>query len=125
RPPHVAPHCLGSVVASPHVERKAVGDLPDEVWMQQRRERFAVTGSKCSVELLGSRHVGVEGVINSHDARSPLRCGWWCHRSRYHQFLFLVKFLIGSGLVELSCCTRRNFCTLPVGVVGRSSAREK
>ena len=34
RPPHVAPHRLRAVVASTHVERKAVGDVPDEVGMQ-------------------------------------------------------------------------------------------
>ena len=35
RPPQVALHGLGSVVTSTHVERKAVGGMPDELRMQQ------------------------------------------------------------------------------------------
>jgi hypothetical protein len=59
-PPQLALHCIGSVVASAHVERKAVSGMPDELWMQQARQCLAVTCGEGSVKQLSARHFRVQ-----------------------------------------------------------------
>ena len=70
-PPYVASHSLGAVVAAAHVKRKSVGDVSDEVGMQQQRQRFAVCRGEGLIKLLSRRHFGVETVITTCHGPDP------------------------------------------------------
>src|ERR1700679_4157219 len=60
-----------------------------------------------------------------HLLRCDLRTGHGVAMHVITGFYSMLNSVTDGVSVALSCCTRRNFWTLPVGVVGRSSASEK